>query len=93
MDEDGVLCQISEQKHSTGLGTADQWNKLENTKPDTNTIGISGIVNFTTWIIQKLVLQRLVMHTKKKKTEVDLYITQYTKINSQTKKSKLKKGH
>lgn len=64
-DKDGVLCQISEQKHSTGLGTADQWNKLENTKPDTNTIGISGIVNVATWIIHKIVLKQLVMPTEK----------------------------
>ena len=65
MDEDGVLCQISKQKHSTGLGIADQWNKLENTKQDTSTIGISGIVNVTTWIIQKIVLRQLFMHTEK----------------------------
>lgn len=28
----------NKEKHSTGLGTADHWNKLENTKPDTNTM-------------------------------------------------------
>lgn len=51
MDEDGVLCQISEQKHSTGLGTADLMEQIKTIKPDTNTIGISGIVNVATWII------------------------------------------
>ena len=40
MNEGSILCQISKQKHSTGSGIDDQWNRLENTKPDTSTMGI-----------------------------------------------------
>jgi len=93
MDEDGVLCQISQQKHSTGLGIADQWNKLREYK-----IRHKHYRDFRYSKCHHLDYSETCVTTisyayKKKKTEVDLYITQYTKINSQTKKSKFKKSH